>query len=61
MRERAKRQFAVWFREIKKQYKIEKQHLENRGIPEDKFYEMAWLMDGMSKYYNPFQEKKDNK
>ena len=59
MRERAKEQFSIWFKEIKEKYNAEIQSLEEfKDIPEEKFYELALLMDGMSKYYNPFQEKK---
>jgi len=59
MQQRAKRQFRNWFKKIKQNYKIlvaKDDFLKN--VPEYKFYEMAWLMDGMSKYYNPFQKNK---
>lgn len=57
MRKRAKEQFEIWFKEIKDKYKTEiKSQKEFKDMPEEKFYEMAWLMDGMSKYYNPFKK-----
>lgn len=58
MRKRAKYQFEIWFKEIKEKYNAEiKNQKEFKDMPEEKFYEMAWLMDGMSKYYNPFKDK----
>jgi len=58
MRRRAKEQFKIWFKEIKGKYNTEiKNQKEFKDMPEDKFYEMLWLMDGMSKFYNPFKNK----
>jgi hypothetical protein len=57
MRKEAKKQFEVLLKEMKMNHKsMVKDCEEFKNMPENKFYEMIWLMNGMSKHYNPFKK-----
>jgi len=62
MAEKAKKQFKVWYKELKENKELLSmiQHDDFlKNLPKEKLYEYFWLMDGMSKYYNPFQKKEN--
>lgn len=57
MKKQAKEQFKIWFKEIKRNYPAMVENDEYfKNIPKSEFYKISWLMNGMSRYYNPFKK-----